>query len=170
MNWAHIHLLLNHVPFFGALAGTIVLGISVAQKRLGVARAGFMVIVLTALVAGAVFLTGEPAEELVEDLPGVSEAVMEWHEEVALISLIVLAAFALVALYGLVRFRHGISLRYARAAFLLSLLPLAAMAYTAYSGGQIRHSEVRPPTLSESGKAGARQSATLSRSRNAEPR
>jgi uncharacterized membrane protein len=145
MNSAHIHLMLNHVPMFGALAVTILCALALLRRQQGLARGGLLVAVLTAIVGVVVYLTGEPAEELVEDLPGVSEAVLETHEEVALVATVVLGAFGLLALVGLVAFRHGVTMGFARALLAASLVPLAAMAYTAYLGGQVRHSEIRPP-------------------------
>lgn len=147
MNAAHIHLMLNHVPLFGAVAVTVLFAVALVLRQQGVARAGLVVALLTALVATVVYLTGEPAEELVENLPGISEAAMETHEENALVATLVVGAFALVAVYGLVAFRHGVSMGFTRILLLLSLLPLATMAYTAYLGGQIRHSEIRPATV-----------------------
>ena len=151
MNVAHVHLMLNHVPLFGALAVTILFVVALVLRQQGLARAGLVIALLTSLVSIVVYLTGEPAEELVENLPGVSEAVMETHEEVALIATLVLGAFALVALYGLFAFRHGVSMRFTKVLLVLSLLPLAAMAYTSYLGGQIRHSEIRPAQVGAPG-------------------
>ena len=150
MNWAHVHLMLNHLPLHGAIAGTVLLGLSIAMKRQAVARAGFVVIVVTAILAGAVYWTGEPTEELVESLPGVSESFIERHEEMALVAAIAAAAVGLFALYGLVALRRGGAPLIVGIAFLLSLLPFGAMAYTAYLGGQIRHSEIR----SDAGETG----------------
>lgn len=144
MNAAHIHLMLNHVPLFGAVAVTILLIVALVLRHQGVARAALVIAFLTAVVAVIVYLTGEPAEELVENLPGVSEATMESHEEIALIATIVLGGFAVIALYGLFAFRHGVSMGFTRILLVLSLVPLFAIAYTAYLGGQIRHSEIRP--------------------------
>lgn len=144
MNPAHIHLLLNHVPLFGVLAVTILCAVALVRRQQGLARGGLVVALLTAIVALVVYLTGEPAEELVENLPGVSEAVLETHEEVALIATIVLGAYGVLALFSLFAFRHGVTMRFTRILLILSFLPLVAMAYTAYLGGQIRHSEIRP--------------------------
>jgi hypothetical protein len=144
MNPAHIHLMLNHVPLFGALAVTILCAVALLRRQQGLARGGLVVAVLTAIVGLAVYLTGEPAEELVENLPGVSEAVLETHEEVALVATVVLGAFGILALIGLFAFRHGVTMGFTRALLAVSFVPLAAMAYTAYLGGQVRHSEIRP--------------------------
>src|SRR5687767_6055512 len=143
MNPAHIHLMLNHVPLFGALAVTILCGLALLRRQQGLARGGLLVAVLTAIVGVAVYLTGEPAEELVEDLPGVSEAVLETHEEIALVATVVLGAFGVLAVIGLIAFRHGVTMGFTRALLAASFVPLAAVAYTAYLGGQVRHSEIR---------------------------
>jgi uncharacterized membrane protein len=147
MNWAHVHLMLNHLPLFGAIAATIVLGAAAATRRPSLGRAGLAVLLATALVGAGVYFTGEPAEEVVEDLPGVSESFIETHEETALVATLVLGAGGLLALLGLIALRPGPSPRMVALAFLLSLAPLGAMAYTAYLGGQIRHSEIRPADL-----------------------
>jgi uncharacterized membrane protein len=144
MNPAHIHLMLNHVPLFGALAAAVLFVVALVRRQQGLARGGLVVAVLTAIVALVVYLTGEPAEELVENLSGVSEAVLESHEEIALVATVVLGAYGLLALGGLVAFRHGVTMRVTRILMVLSLVPLAAIAYTAYLGGQVRHSEIRP--------------------------
>ena len=151
MNAAHIHLMLNHVPLFGALAVTILCAVALFRRQQGLARGGLVVALLTAIVALVVYLTGEPAEELVENLPGISEAVLETHEEVALVATIVAGAYGVLALIGLFAFRHGVTMRVTRILLVLSFLPLATMAYTAYLGGQIRHSEIR----SNAGETGA---------------
>jgi hypothetical protein len=144
MNPAHVHLILNHVPLFGALAVTVLCTIALLKRQQDLARGGLVVAVLTALFGLVVYLTGEPAEELVENLSGVSEAVLESHEEIALVATVVVGAYGLLALGGLVAFRHGVTMRVTRILLVLSLVPLAAIAYTAYLGGQIRHSEIRP--------------------------
>ena len=144
MNPAHLHLILNHVPLYGATAGVILLIVALVGVRESVARAGLVVFVLTAAVAGIVYLTGQPAEELVEDLPEVSESVLEAHEQAARVATLTMGAFGLIALYGLVVLRRRVTPRFTRAALVLSLVPLAAIAWAAYLGGQVRHSEIRP--------------------------
>jgi uncharacterized membrane protein len=151
MNPAHIHLLLNHVPLFGALAVTILCLVALVRRQQGLARGGLVVALLTAIVALIVYLTGEPAEELIENLPGVSEAILETHEEIALVATIVMGAYGALALVSLFAFRHGVTMRFTRILLVVSLLPLAVLAYTAYLGGQIRHSEIRPETADADG-------------------
>ena len=100
---------------------------------------------MLAATAVVVYLTGEPAEELIENLPGFSEAIVEEHEEVALIATIGMVVLGLVALVGLIRFRPPriAPTWYGRGVLLLALLMGGVMVWTANLGGQIRHSEIR---------------------------
>ena len=145
MSWAHIHLALSHVPVIGLLI--VLLLLAVARLRRSTERTGvsYALLVLLAATAVVVYLTGEPAEELVENLPGFSEAIVEEHEEVALIATIGMVVLGLVALVGLIRFRAPriAPAWYGRGILLLALLMGGVMVWTANLGGQIRHSEIR---------------------------
>lgn len=52
------------------------------------------------------YFTGEPTEEGVEQLPGISKAMIERHEDVALLSTVALVVFGLLALGALIRLRR----------------------------------------------------------------
>ena len=146
MDIAHIHLMLNHIPVTGVIFGLIVLAWGIFRRSDEVKIVGLIALILAGVVALPVYLTGEPAEEIVEKLPGVSEGVIELHEASALISLI----FAMIA--GGFAFVALVSRRLKSAAFaqftmvgtlLVSLVTGVLMARTANLGGQIRHSEIR---------------------------
>jgi len=156
MNTVHLHLLLNHLPVVGTIIAVVLLAYALARRSDELVRTGFGMLVVLALVAGAVYLTGEPAEEAVEGLADVSEARIERHEEAALTATILLGAVGVVALGGLLTLRGDAARtrRVGRLVLVLALVPTAAMGYAAYLGGQIRHSEIRPgavPVESESG-------------------
>lgn len=144
MNAAHIHLLLNHVPVLGAVFGLIVLGYGYVRRGDDVMRAGLWLLVIVGVTGGIVYLTGEPAEELVEGLAGVSEAVLERHEAAALWATIGAGFVGLVALVGLVRWRAAeLPHRYAGAVLALTLGLTGLMGWTANLGGQVQHAEIR---------------------------
>jgi glucan phosphoethanolaminetransferase (alkaline phosphatase superfamily) len=149
MSWAHIHLALNHVPVIGLLIVLLLLAVATLRHSTELTRVSYSLLVLLAATAVVVYLTGEPAEELIENLPGFSEALVEGHEEVALIATIGMVVLGLVALAGLIRFRPPriAPAWYGRAVLFLALLMGGVMVWTANLGGQIRHSEIR----SESG-------------------
>jgi hypothetical protein len=74
---------LNHIPILGTVLGFLLLSVAVARKSGELKRVSLAVFVITAVVALPVYFTGEPAEEIVEHLPGVSESLIERHEEAA---------------------------------------------------------------------------------------
>lgn len=147
MNTAHIHLLLNHIPVLGTLLALALLGWAVARKQPSRAKDGLALLVILAVVAVVVYLTGGAAEDAVENLAGVSEGMIESHEEAALAATIVLGALGLLSLVTLWRFRARPLPRWVPMAGLAGAAVVAGMmAWTANIGGQIRHSEIRGGT------------------------
>ncbi len=148
MDWTHIHLLLNHVPVLGVIFGFLLLAYAFIKKDRGLQQVSLSVFVITALLSVAVYLTGEPAEETVEHLPGVSEMSIERHEEAALIAMVGAAALGAIALGGILasRWSKAIAKTLVAVALLGSLIVSGMMAWTANLGGQIRHSEIRSAT------------------------
>jgi hypothetical protein len=146
LNMAHFHLLLNHVPVIGTYLAIALLGYGVASNKSEITRASLGLFVLMGLAAFGVFLTGEPAEHAVEGVAGVSEGLIEGHEEAALLSTILLGVFAGLSLGGILFYRRsagGIPRRFAVMALVLSAVPALSLAWTANRGGLIRHSELR---------------------------
>ncbi|HEX8848839.1 MAG TPA: hypothetical protein VF761_04825 [Gemmatimonadaceae bacterium] len=147
MNTAHVHLLLNHIPVLGTLLALALLAWAVARKQPSRAKDGLGLLVILGVVAIVVYLTGGAAEDAVENLPGVSEGLIESHEEAALAATIALGALGLMSLLALWRFRARSLPRWVPMAGLAGAAVVAAMmAWTANIGGQIRHSEIRGGT------------------------
>lgn len=153
MDQAHLHLLITHLPIFGSILGAFVLGYGIWSNSDQTKIAAYFLFVISAIGAGIAYLTGEAAEEVVEDIQGVSENIIGQHEDFALfalISLIVLGLFSLVALfitykkYSLLNTMAGITL-------FVSLVSFALVARTGYLGGQIRHSEITAGAVQNGG-------------------
>jgi hypothetical protein len=144
MNLAHAHLLLNHLPPLGTLFGLLLLGAAAMRRSGELARASLVTFVAAALLALPTYFTGDPAEKLVENLPGVSEAAIGTHEdsaEVSLVAVLALGAFSLAVLW-LRRGRdipHGLLI----ASLVAALIVTALLAWTAHLGGLIHHAEIR---------------------------
>lgn len=146
MDLTHLHLILNHIPVIGLTFGFLILAWGALRGFREVQTVGLAVLLFAALVAIPVYLTGEPAEEVVEHLPGVSEQIIELHEDSASLSLILAIVSGVLALAALILTRLAnskIGLLSVYACLLVSLIGAASMAYTANLGGQIRHSEIR---------------------------
>ena len=102
MSQVHLHLLITHLPIFGSILGAFVLGYGIWSKSIHTKMAAYFLFVISAIGTGIAYLTGEGAEEAVENIQGVSENIIGQHEDFAmyaLVSLIILGASSLLAIY-----------------------------------------------------------------------
>ncbi|HXI20948.1 MAG TPA: hypothetical protein VNH46_07685, partial [Gemmatimonadales bacterium] len=88
MNAAHLHLMLNHLPVLGAPFAALLLVWGLFRRSRDLLRTALGVAVVVAAVSYPVFLTGEPAEDRVEDAGWASERLVHQHEERAELGLI----------------------------------------------------------------------------------
>ncbi len=148
-----MHLLLNHFPIIGSLLGIGVMAYGYLTSSAQVKKTALWIWAAMAAVAIPVFLTGEPAEESVESIASVSEALIEQHEEAAELALWLMEALGLLSLATLAVGwkKDALSKPLVLLATVLSLATFAAMAHTGYLGGQIRHSEIRSSMAANSG-------------------
>ena len=146
MNWAHLHLALNHVPVIGLPIVLLLLAWAIVRRSAELLKASFGLLILLAVVTVIVQVTGEPAEELVEGLPGVVDSMVEAHEESALLGTVGVVVIGVIALLGLWRLGTGkiLPLWYSPAVLVAGILVAGLMIWIANLGGQIRHSEIRP--------------------------
>ena len=146
MNWAHAHLIINHVPVMGSVFALLLLVWGMVRKSEEVRQAALLGMVITGLVAGAAYLTGSYAGDLVQNLPGVSAVRISTHEDAALFALIAAMAAGVLALAGLWLARRGRSLPSwcVLGCLVLGLATGALMARAANYGGEIRLPEARP--------------------------
>ncbi|MCB0610937.1 MAG: hypothetical protein H6562_18200 [Lewinellaceae bacterium] len=145
MNATHLHLVLNHFPIVGTLIGIGVILFGYVRRSDEAKKAALWIWVIMAAIAVPVFLTGEPAEETVEELAGVSETMIHRHEEAAELAIWVMEALGVFSLLGLLASlrNSGLSRTLFLVSALLSVIAFGTMARTGYLGGQIRHSEIR---------------------------
>jgi hypothetical protein len=147
LNWAHVHLMINHFPVIGVLGALLVFGYGLFRKSDEVKLLGLGLFVLIALVTVPVFLTGEAAEKVVKDLPGVTESYIGDHEDLASVALTLIEILGVVALGGLFLFRRSGMLPkwYTPLVLAIALAAAGVVGLTANLGGQIRHTEIREP-------------------------
>ena len=143
MQPVHLHLMLNHLPVVGVIGATALLAYATWRGRDEVTRAALGSLVLIAVAATVVFLTGEPAEEVVESLAGIDERAIERHEEWASIALGACIAAGTLGLAVLLVYRgRRIPRAVAGLALLVATGGSVIMGITANLGGLIRHSEI----------------------------
>lgn len=145
MNGAHWHLLVNHLPIIFPVVGVIVMIAGLISKSEAVKRTAFMIFFLGALATLAAMTTGEGAEEVVENIQGVTENYIESHEEAAEIFAIVSYILGGASLLGL-----WASFKQKTFSFIISIgvlifafVVLFFAKQTGTTGGEIRHTEIR---------------------------
>ena len=144
MNSVQMHLALTHVPVILSLVGLGMLIVSFLTKNSILTKTSYYIIVISGLAALPVFFTGESTEEAVEHLPGVSETIIERHEEVAKMAMVSIVAGGLLALAALISFRWFLAARLLKVGVLvMTFISGGLMIQTAHLGGQIRHTEIR---------------------------
>ena len=145
MNAAHLHLILNHIPVVGLGVVILLLLYAMARKNDELKKVTLAAFVLIALVTIAAYLTGERTEEIVVHLPGVSQAIIDQHQDAATASLVAIELLGAVSLAGLIFYRRSKVLPkwFAAVSLVVSLAAAGLMAWTANLGGEIRHTEIR---------------------------
>ncbi len=149
MNWAHVHLILNHIPLIGIGFVILLFIIALLRKSNELINVSLIFVVIVALWAIPAYLTGEPAEEIVENLPGISENLIKSHEESAETAFIfteIVGALALITLF-VRRFFQTLGNRLTIIVLIGLLISGGLIAWTANLGGKINHPEIRSDTV-----------------------
>ncbi len=145
MSDAHWHLIVSHLPVLGVPFGAALLAAGLWRKNVTLQRTALVVLLLAGLAAGVAFLTGEPAEHMLENMAGRPESLIESHEEAALAATIATGVLAFIAATALWLLRRGVLGRgWGLGTMVLAIGVSVALAWVATLGGRISHPEVRP--------------------------
>lgn len=146
MNAAHYHLVVNHLPIIFPLVGVIVMIVGFLSKSDAVKRTAFLIFIIGSLTSIAAMVSGEGAEEIVENINGISENFIERHEEKAeLFSILsyILGGFSLLVMW--VNFKQKSFSNIASIMVLVFAFVVIFFGKEAgTTGGEIRHTEIRP--------------------------
>lgn len=145
-NPAQLHLALTHLPVVGVLLAAATLALSAVRRSPSTRQFGLVLLLFAGLSAVPTYLTGEGAEEIVEDRRGVSERIIERHEaaaDVALGLVLLGGAVAVASLAATARGRRRAAGLLFAVALGLSLVDTVVLTWVAHLGGQIRHDEIR---------------------------
>ncbi len=145
MNDAHLHMVVNHFPIIGIILGFIVLVGGIVLKNKTIQNTAYFLFIIGAIATLASMATGEGAEEMVEDLPGVGHEIIHEHEEIAEKLALVLYALGLVSIVGwYLNVKENAKAKWVTiAALVLSIAGVLLGKATGTSGGEIRHTEIR---------------------------
>lgn len=143
MNASHLHLILNHIPILGILFGIWVLLGGLLFKSRPVQYTALITFILTAIVTIPVVKTGDEAEHTIEHLAGISEPLIEEHEELAETGLWLTASLGILSIVGMLLMKREIGNKAIPLILLLLAVPVFAwMIQVGNSGGNIRHTEI----------------------------
>ena len=146
MNFAHLHLLLNHFPIIGTIVGLGLFVASLLGKNEDLRRASLIVFPMMALIAIMTFFSGVGAQGAIKKAPGVSEALIERHQGAAMLAMVfmeVTGALSLLALWKAQGKPRPANWNWSLSAVLLfSVVTVLLMARVGTTGGDIRHPEI----------------------------
>jgi hypothetical protein len=148
MNGAHLHLIICHIPIIGAGFTTLLILFSLLKKSKDIKQASLWFAVITGISALVVYLTGSGAEGYVKTVPGITEEIIEPHEQMALYYLITLLFISVIALAGLFLSQASVKVlhKFVLIVLLLNILASYLAVTTGLSGGKIRHTEINVTT------------------------
>src|SRR5271156_214512 len=101
LNFAHLHLLLNHFPIIGSIIGIALFFASFFGKNEDLRRSSLIIFAVVALLTIPTFLTGRGSELMIADDPGVSDALIQRHEGAAMLAIAFMEVTGALALIGL---------------------------------------------------------------------
>lgn len=144
MSLVHWHLILVHLPILFIPLALLILLLGAWLKNEGYKALAMALFLATAMISVPAFLTGESAEEAVEDLPLVSNSIIEAHEEAAEFAFYVTLLTGALACLGLVLRKNPRFQRVSMAGLVFTgVVSSVSLGRAGYLGGQIRHSEIR---------------------------
>lgn len=161
MNAAHFHLVVNHLPIIFPIVGVIVTLIGIIFKSEAVRRTALLIFLLGSLSAVAAVISGERAEDIVENIAGVEESYIERHEEAAQVFSVMSYILGGLSLLGI-----GLSLKESKFSNILTgvivvyaLVVIYFGKETGTTGGEIRHPEIRAGYVNASANPNTHQAA-----------
>ncbi len=150
MNWAHLHLALNHLPVVGVLFVFLLLVLGVCRGSEELKRLALQLSAALFAIAMLVRFTGErAAENLPSDSSAEWQQLVQAHEDSAdqaVTGMFLLAVFSVAGLFWSRKTRI-LPAWTMLGAIILCFAVVLLMARSANLGGRIAHPEIRTPSL-----------------------
>jgi uncharacterized membrane protein len=145
MNWAHVHLLLNHFPTIGMIVGLGVFVTALVSKSDDLKRTSLGIFFSIALLTIPAFITGTSAKLALDKAPEVSKPMIDVHETAAFEAFWFMELTGALGWLGLWQYRrlHRVPQGTIAAVLVLGLATFGLMSRAAIMGGEIRHPEIR---------------------------
>ena len=152
MNAAHLHLVVNHVPILVSILSVLVLAWGMYRSNKSFQQLALIGFVVAGLFSFIAVQSGGDAEEIVEDLGGVSHNMIHEHEEAAetVNWIAVLLGVASLAALQISRSKSGINKKFLAVLLVVGTVSSGMFVYAGYLGGEIRHTEIRSNSANDS--------------------
>ena len=145
MNEAHLHMVVNHFPIIGTILAIGILIAGLLSKNRSIINTSYVLFVIGAIFGILSMNTGEGAEELVEDMPGIGWKIILEHEELAEKMVLLLDILGVLSLVGFY-FQYKKNAKEKLVSYIILLIGIASffvIQKVGTSGGEIRHTEIR---------------------------
>jgi uncharacterized membrane protein len=150
--WSHVHIILNHFPSVGLTLGLALFIAALWANNDGLKRASLVLFAIFGILGAPTYVTGAAAMWALKDFTqygAISQAAINAHRDMALLTLFGLAATGITAYLELWRYRY--LKRFSNKMLYLTLtfaaITFALIAETGHRGGQINHPEIRVDPL-----------------------
>lgn len=145
MNDAHLHMVVNHFPIVGTIVAIGILIAGLLNKNQSIINTAYVLFIIGAVFGILSMNTGEGAEELVEDMPGIGWKIIHEHEELAEKMALLLDVLGILSLIGFY-FQYKNNPKQKLVSYIILILGIASLFViqkVGTSGGEIRHTEIR---------------------------
>jgi uncharacterized membrane protein len=145
MNAAQLHLLFCHFPIVGlAFAGLVNL-YAFIKKNPDLQKLSLWIYVILGIFSFVAWFTGDDAGKIIQTYPGITEDVIESHENIALFFFIGLMITTAIALAGLLitKTKEQLLKKFTLVLFIAAILMGVLAGMTGSTGGAIRHTEIK---------------------------
>src|SRR5262245_53223437 len=92
MNLAHLHIILNHVPSLGSIAGLLLLAFGIYKRDEVFKQGACFVLVFITMAVLPTYISGAEAQRIVAKSPSYSAGIVQLHQNAAMITLLFMTA------------------------------------------------------------------------------
>jgi uncharacterized membrane protein len=145
MNSAQLHLVFTHLPIIGLGFAILVNLFALLRKSEELQKFSLWCYLVLGIFGLLAYVTGDGAGEIMKTYPGITEDIVEPHENMALfffIGLMITSVFSILALY-LTKTRVHLLRRFSLCLLIAALVISILGVMTGYTGGEIRHTEIK---------------------------
>jgi len=145
MNSAQLHLVFTHLPIVGLGFAILLNLVALFRKSAELQKLSLWCYLLLGVFALLAYITGDDAEKIMLTYPGITEDLIEPHENIALFFFLGLMLTSLLSMIGLylTKTREKLLKRFSLYLLIAAILVSILAVITGSTGGVIRHTEIK---------------------------